>query len=40
MIPLSMGYGVHYMFLTILSFGFMATVMSDGWKIYFYSKEV
>lgn len=39
MIPLSMGYGVQYMFLTILSFGFMATVMSDVWKIYFYSKE-
>ena len=40
MIPLSMGYGIQYMFLTILSFGFMATVMGDGWKIYFYSKEV
>ncbi|MBL1280140.1 MAG: hypothetical protein COA33_007705 [Fluviicola sp.] len=39
MIPLSMGYGVQYMFLTILSCGFIATVMSDVWKIYFYSKE-
>ena len=39
MIPLSMGYGVQYMFLTILSCGFMATVMNDVWKIYFYSKE-
>lgn len=39
MIPLSMGYEVQYMFLTILSFGFTATVMSDVWKIYFYSKE-
>ena len=40
MTQLSMGYGVKYMFLTILSFGFMATVVSDVWKIYFYNKEV
>jgi hypothetical protein len=39
MIPISMGYGVQYMFITILSFGSMATVMSDVWRIYFYSKE-
>lgn len=39
MIPLSMGFGVQYMFLIILSFGFMATVMSDVWRIHFYSKE-
>ena len=39
MIPLVMGYGVQYMFFSIISFGFMATVMSDLWKIYFYSNE-
>ncbi|WP_298475915.1 hypothetical protein [uncultured Maribacter sp.] len=38
MIPVSMGYSVHYMFITILSFGFVSSVMSDVWKIYFYNK--
>lgn len=38
MVPLSMGYAVQYMFLTILSFGFVSAVMSDVWKIYFYNK--
>ncbi len=40
MVPLSMGYGVQYMFLTILIFGFVSAVMSDVWKIYFYNKGV
>ena len=38
MIPISMGYTVQYMFITILSFGFVSAVMSDVWKIYFYNK--
>lgn len=38
MIPISMGYPVQYMFITILSFGFVSSVMSDVWKIYFYNK--
>tara|TARA_B110000503_G_C7081221_1_gene385237 strand:+ start:304 stop:759 length:456 start_codon:yes stop_codon:yes gene_type:complete len=38
MVPLSMGYTVQYMFITILIFGFVSAVMSDVWKIYFYNK--
>jgi len=38
MVPISMGYSVQYMFITILSFGFVSAVMSDVWKIYFYNK--
>ena len=38
MVPISMGYSVQYMFITILSFGFVSSVMSDAWKIYFYNK--
>lgn len=38
MVPLSMGYGVQYMFLTILIFGFVSAVMTDVFKIYFYNK--
>ncbi|WP_117884243.1 hypothetical protein [Aureibaculum luteum] len=40
MIPASMGYSVQYMFITILIFGFLSTLMSDVWKIYFYKKGV
>ena len=40
MIPLSIGYGVQYMFLTILIFGFVSAMMSDVWRIYFYNKGV
>ncbi|WP_420572738.1 hypothetical protein [Kordia sp.] len=38
MILVSMGYSVQYMFITILSFGFVSSIMSDVWKIYFYNK--
>jgi hypothetical protein len=38
MVPISMGYTVQYMFITILIFGFVSAVMSDVWKIYFYNK--
>lgn len=38
MVPLSMGYGVQYMFLTILIFGFVSAVMTDVFKIYFFNK--
>ena len=34
---ISMGYPVQYMFITILTFGFVSSVMSDVWKIYFYN---
>ena len=40
MIPVSMGYSVHYMFITILIFGFVSALMSDVWKIYFYKKGI
>lgn len=40
MIPLSMGYGVQYMFITILIFGFVSAMMSDVWKMYFYNRGV
>ena len=40
MIPVSMGYSIHYMFITILIFGFLSALMSDVWKIYFYNKGV
>jgi len=40
MIPISMGYAVQYMFITLLSFGFVSGVMSEVWKIYFYKKGV
>lgn len=40
MIPVSMGYSVQYMFITILIFGFLSALMSDVWKIYFYNKGV
>jgi hypothetical protein len=40
MIPISMGYSVQYMFITILIFGFVSALMSDVWKIYFYKKGV
>lgn len=40
MVPISMGYGVQYMFITLLSFGFVSGVMSEVWKIHFYNKGV
>ncbi|MEQ9302265.1 MAG: hypothetical protein RIF33_27035 [Cyclobacteriaceae bacterium] len=40
MVPLSMGYGVQFMFVTILIFGIVSALMSDVWKIYFYNKGV
>jgi len=40
MIPVSMGYSVQYMFITILIFGFVSALMSDVWKIYFYKKGI
>ena len=40
MIPVSMGYSVQYMFITILIFGFVSALMSDVWKVYFYKKGI
>lgn len=40
MIPVSMGYSVQYMFITILVFGFVSALMSDVWKVYFYKKGI
>lgn len=40
MVPIAIGYSVDYMFLIILVFGIVSTVIHDVWKIYFYNKSV
>ncbi len=36
LIPIAMGYPVHYMFITLLSFGFASGVIDDLSKLYYY----
>lgn len=38
MIPIAMGYPLSYMFIILISSGFIAGIMGDLWKIYFYNK--
>ena len=40
MIPLSMGYPIQYMFIVLISGGFVAGILGDLWKIYYYNKGV
>lgn len=40
MIPIAMGYPVQYMFIILISFGFMSGVLGDSLKIYFYKKGI
>lgn len=40
MMPISMGYSLQYMFITLLSFGFVSVVMSEVLKIYFYKRRL
>lgn len=39
-IPLAMGKPASYMFLTLLSFGFVSGILSDLWKLYYYRKGI
>ncbi len=40
MIPISMGYSVQYMFLTLFVFGLASAITNDVWKIYLYNTGV
>ena len=40
MIPLAMGYPIQYMFIILISGGFIAGILGDVWKIYYYNKGI
>lgn len=40
MIPIALGHSVQYMFIILISSGFVAGLLGDLWKIYYYNKGV